>query len=108
MRPVPSLDPHRPVLAQPPSFCRTTPPSGGWPAFRRLEQATIATWLKAAGYRTSLVGKYLNDYPKNAAAEYIPPGWDDWYGHLSAIEDGRYFNYWVNDNGRRLAARIET
>jgi arylsulfatase A-like enzyme len=85
------------------------PPNGGWPAFRRHEQATIATWLKAVGYRTSLVGKYLNDYPKNASAEYIPPGWDDWYGHLSAIEDGRYFNYWVNDNGRvsRFGAKQE-
>ncbi len=76
------------------------PPEGGWPVFRAHEGATIAVWLKAAGYRTSLVGKYLNHYPKNASTSYIPPGWDDWYGHLSAIEDGRYFNYWVNDNGQ--------
>lgn len=77
-------------------------PNGGWPGFRQHEQATIAVWLKAAGYRTSLVGKYLNDYPKNASAAYIPPGWDDWYGHLSAIQEGRYFNNWVNDNGHVL------
>jgi len=75
------------------------PPYGGFPAFRRHEDSTIATWLHAAGYRTSLVGKYINDYPMDVPPEYIPPGWDDWYGHLSAFEDGRFFNYWVNDNG---------
>lgn len=74
-------------------------PDGGFPAFLRLEQATIATWLKAAGYRTALVGKYLNDYPRTAADGHVPPGWDDWYGHMSGLEDGRYINYWVNDNG---------
>jgi arylsulfatase A-like enzyme len=32
-------------------------------------------------------------------ADYVPPGWDDWYGHIAAFEDGRFFDYWVNDNG---------
>jgi N-acetylglucosamine-6-sulfatase len=73
-------------------------PDGGFPAFRRLEQSTIATWLKGAGYHTALVGKYINDYPRYASDDYVPPGWDDWYGHMSSLEDGRYFNYWVNDN----------
>jgi N-acetylglucosamine-6-sulfatase len=77
-------------------------PIGGWPGFRQHEPSTLAVWLKAVGYRTSLVGKYLNDYPKNASDTYIPTGWDDWYAHLSAIADGRYFNYWVNDNGHVL------
>jgi len=75
------------------------PPLGGFPVFRRHEDSTIAAWLKRAGYRTSLVGKYINDYPLDAPDDYIPVGWDDWYGHLSAFEDGRYFDYWVNDNG---------
>jgi arylsulfatase A-like enzyme len=85
------------------------PPLGGFPAFRRHENSTIATWLRAAGYRTSFVGKYINDYPIDSGDGYIPPGWDDWYGHLSAYEDGRYFNYWVNDNGlvRRHGDRPE-
>ncbi len=84
-------------------------PDGGFPAFRAREQGTIATWLKAAGYRTSLVGKYINDYPRGATDDYIPPGWDDWYGHMSGLEDGRYFNYWVNDNGvvSRLGSAVE-
>ena len=29
----------------------------------------------------------------------MPPGWDDWYGHLTATEDGRFYDYWTNDNG---------
>jgi len=75
------------------------PPNGGFPTFRGSEASTIATWLHGAGYRTSLVGKYLNAYALGAGEGYIPPGWDDWHGHLTALEDGRYFNYWVNDNG---------
>src|SRR4029450_2118815 len=27
------------------------------------DTSTIATWLKSAGYRTGLIGKYLNGYP---------------------------------------------
>jgi arylsulfatase A-like enzyme len=75
------------------------PPWGGFPVFRRSEASTVATWLKGAGYRTSLVGKYINTYAKGAGEDYVPPGWDDWHGHLDALEDGRYYNYWVNDNG---------
>jgi N-acetylglucosamine-6-sulfatase len=85
------------------------PPDGGHPAMRESEGATVATALEAAGYTTSLVGKYINDYPKGAKDDFIPPGWDDWFGHLSAFEDGRYYNYWVNDNGtvRRYGADPE-
>jgi len=74
-------------------------PNGGFATFRQSEGSTLATWLKGAGYRTSLVGKYINAYARGAGDDYIPPGWDDWHGHLSALEDGRYFDYWVNDNG---------
>ena len=75
------------------------PPDNGFVRFRRLEGATIATWLKAAGYRTALVGTYINGYAWGADNGYIPPGWDEWYGHLTSIEDNRYWDYWVNDNG---------
>lgn len=74
-------------------------PYGGFTYFRRHESATIATWLHDAGYRTALVGKYMNDYPHEAAAQYIPPGWDEWYGHLAAFEDDKFYNYYINDNG---------
>jgi N-acetylglucosamine-6-sulfatase len=75
------------------------PPDQGFVAFRRHEAQTIATWMKAAGYRTSLVGKYINGYAYGESESYIPPGWDDWFGHLTATEDERYWKYWVNDNG---------
>jgi N-acetylglucosamine-6-sulfatase len=75
------------------------PPSQGFVAFRRHEAQSLAPWLKAAGYRTSLVGKYLNAYAHGAGDAYVPPGWDDWFGHLTAGEDGRFYDYWVNDNG---------
>ena len=42
-----------------------------------IEKSTIATWLHAAGYRTALIGKYLNGYPKGASDTYVPPGWDE-------------------------------
>lgn len=75
------------------------PPDGGFPQFRGKDASTIATWLKAGGYRTALFGKYLNGYPRGASETYVPPGWDDWFGHLSDLEPGRYYDYWMNDNG---------
>jgi N-acetylglucosamine-6-sulfatase len=74
-------------------------PAGGFPAFRAREASTVATWLKGAGYRTALVGKYMNGFPIGVPDSYVPPGWDYWYGHLSAFEDRRYYDYWVNDGG---------
>jgi arylsulfatase A-like enzyme len=75
------------------------PPRYGFVAFRRHEPHSLAPWLKSAGYRTALVGKYLNAYAWGGGHDHVPPGWDDWHGHLTAIEDGRYFNYWMNHNG---------
>jgi N-acetylglucosamine-6-sulfatase len=39
-------------------------PQGGAEKFRDLghEDSTVATWLQEEGYRTVLVGKYMNDY----------------------------------------------
>ena len=39
------------------------PPDQGFVAFRRHEAASLAPWLKAAGYRTALVGKYIERLP---------------------------------------------
>src|SRR5690242_4272902 len=56
----------------------------GFASFR--DRRTIATKLQAAGYRTALVGKYLNGYgeqPVRRTGEpsltYVPPGWTQWY-----------------------------
>lgn len=53
---------------------------GSWPAFVDNEDLTIATQLQASGYRTSLIGKYINEYGRYSskyASNYIPPGWTD-------------------------------
>lgn len=75
-------------------------PIGGFQRFfdLGLENTTIATALDAAGYRTALIGKYLNDYPNAHAPTHIPPGWDEWF---VPITNSAYssFNYAVNDNG---------
>lgn len=72
------------------------PPLGGVGRFR--DSSTLATWLKAAGYRTGLVGKYLNGYGTQTSFTYVPPGWDDWQGLLDFTSSRAYF-FNVNDNG---------
>jgi len=69
-------------------------PTGGARKFRATgnDRSTIATWLKAAGYRTALIGKYMNDY--EAAEGYVPPGWDEWYAYSHG-----YYDYVLNENG---------
>ena len=44
------------------------------------ESSTIATWLQGAGYRTALIGKYMNGYGKAPTpAGHVPPGWEVWH-----------------------------
>jgi len=67
-------------------------------------ESTIATWLKAAGYFTGYIGKYLNGYGRHAPSgvedptTYIPPGWDDWQGLIDPTTY-RVYDYELNDNG---------
>jgi N-acetylglucosamine-6-sulfatase len=76
---------------------------GGFFAFHNygLEEETFATRLKAAGYTTALMGKYLNGYTPTLSVDgetlYIPPGWDEW-----AVGGKGYanFSYGLNENGR--------
>jgi arylsulfatase A-like enzyme len=73
----------------------------GFMKFHRLglESSTIATWLQAAGYRTALMGKYLNGYLEARSAglhQYVPPGWSEWH----VVGDGyRDVDYTMNRNG---------
>jgi arylsulfatase A-like enzyme len=74
---------------------QNAPPKGGFPAFD--DRSTIATWLHAAGYRTALVGKYLNRYESS----YVPPGWDRWVAFDgSASRYALYYRYVLNVDGR--------
>jgi arylsulfatase A-like enzyme len=80
-------------------------PTGGFERFRDsgLEADTVATWLRAAGYRTGLVGKYLNRYPgdaRDANLAYVPPGWDLFAAFFAPDRtSGAYFDYYVNLDG---------
>ncbi|MFZ2015823.1 MAG: sulfatase-like hydrolase/transferase [Nocardioides sp.] len=51
------------------------------------DSSTLATRLRAAGYRTGLVGKYINGYGEmptfgdhHSSVRYVPPGWAQWWG----------------------------
>lgn len=78
-------------------------PNGGFEEFYSLrhEASTLATWLQAAGYRTVLLGKYLNGYPFPEDRSYVPVGWDEWY---SAAKGRPFagFHYTLNENGREV------
>ncbi|PYQ53562.1 MAG: hypothetical protein DMF78_08680 [Acidobacteria bacterium] len=77
-----------------------TGPDGGFPAFRRgPEASTLPMWVRAAGYRTALVGKYMNGYPSLNRPDYIPQGWDQWNAQLTELTQDRYVNYFLNENG---------
>ncbi len=74
---------------------------GGFEQFHALgnENSTIATWMQAAGYRTALMGKYLNGYPNTVAPTYIPPGWSEWDSPAVGNPYNEY-NYTLNENGK--------
>jgi arylsulfatase A-like enzyme len=73
-------------------------PAGGWQAFQPSESDTIATALDAAGYRTGLIGKYLNGYFGDDL--YVPPGWDRWSAF--AEKNGRYYDYRMFDDAHGI------
>jgi N-acetylglucosamine-6-sulfatase len=86
-----------------------TGPHGGFKVFyeRGEEHHTFAMALRHSGYRTALMGKYLNGYLEtrgtahdgtsaNVPSSYVPPGWAQWdaagYGYPE-------FNYILNADG---------
>ncbi len=83
--------------------------TGGFPAFRdfgpyestssKYFQNELGVWLKQAGYRTMLVGKYLHDGylpgPGQTWNDLRAPGWDDAYIALGAS----YYNTTIIKNG---------
>jgi N-acetylglucosamine-6-sulfatase len=75
--------------------------NGGFEAAYRfgVERSTIATWLHRAGYRTGLIGKYLNGFPNTAPETYRPPGWTDWVTPVAGNPYNEY-GYRLNVNGQ--------
>jgi arylsulfatase A-like enzyme len=59
---------------------------------------TLPVWLHAAGYRTAMIGKYLNGYPWDRGP-FVPPGWDRWLAKTNASLATTYEGYVVVDQG---------
>ena len=73
----------------------------GYPGWLKggFDNANIGPWLKAAGYKTGIFGKYQNDYPTDAPTPtFVPPGWDDWRVVMSD-RVGYNDEYTLNENG---------
>ncbi len=75
------------------------PPLGGYETFTRRhdDRRTFSKSLQHAGYRTGLLGKYLNGYNVN---EQPAPYWNRWWvqGSLGYAE----YSYSTNDNGTKV------
>jgi arylsulfatase A-like enzyme len=70
--------------------------TGGWQRYAALGLGarSLQMPLRAAGYRTGLVGKLLNGVPESGA---VAPGWD----HAFVQTDFQYYGPKVNFNGSR-------
>ena len=70
---------------------------GGWAVFHDggAEARTFPIALQQAGYRTLLVGKYMNGYDHQT---FVPPGWSEWYGTADNLAYTGY-GYQLNENG---------
>jgi N-acetylglucosamine-6-sulfatase len=69
--------------------------SPGYPSLAQKGDV-LPVWLERAGYRTALIGKFLNNY--HSVGGYRPaPGFDFWFAY-----DGlpRYFDYTMSDEGK--------
>jgi arylsulfatase A-like enzyme len=62
------------------------------------ESSTVATWLHSAGYRTGLIGKYVNGYPFGPSS-YVPAGWDRWLVKRQGGQSTAYYRYVLIDQG---------
>ena len=72
---------------------------------------TLPAWLKASGYYTAAVGKWLNGYGAGKSTDKdsdgnplttngeIPAGFDNWNGALD-VSAYDYFNFKLNQNGK--------
>jgi N-acetylglucosamine-6-sulfatase len=60
------------------------------------QRKSFALALQRSGYRTAMMGKYLNGYQPS---DPIPPGWNEW----DVAGDGYpEFNYTLNENGGQV------
>jgi arylsulfatase A-like enzyme len=59
----------------------------------------LPAWLQRAGYRTALVGKWLNGYGARDAHGEVPRGFDIWRGLLD-VSAYDYYNFVMNRDGK--------
>ena len=57
------------------------------------ERQTLPVWLERAGYRTGLIGKYLNSFQSRR----LPPGWNEWRSFVHGIG---YYSFSLSLDGR--------
>ena len=79
------------------------------------ETLSINSWLHDAGYKTGLIGKYLNLYPfgrtqlvGGVPKPYVPPKWDRWLAFRSDQEnagDQKFYNYSLIDEAHNEQTR---
>jgi N-acetylglucosamine-6-sulfatase len=77
---------------------------GGAPKFDA--SSTLAVWLHGAGYRTALIGKYMNN--NGNLAPVVPAGWDTWrtfadYQLVSFTGAALYYDYRLNEDGKLVS-----
>lgn len=81
-----------------------SPPEGGYSVFheRGEERQTFAVALQHVGYRTALMGKYLNGYEpgtseRGSRRPGVPPGWNEWDVAGNGYPE---YGYRMNSDGR--------
>ena len=69
----------------------------GWYGMKKRGN-TLPAWLQDAGYRTALIGKWLNGYGAKDAHGEVPKGFDIWRGLLD-VSAYDYSNFVMNVDG---------
>ncbi len=70
----------------------------GWYGMKHRKNI-LPAWLQDAGYRTALIGKWLNGYGAVDAHGEVPAGFDIWRGLLD-VSAYDYFNFVMNKDGK--------
>jgi N-acetylglucosamine-6-sulfatase len=68
---------------------------------RGLDQDTLATRLRAVGYKTAHFGKYINGYRDHPT--YVPPGWHRWFTLADDMKSREWYKVSSATGGSRIA-----